>query len=89
MPGARESSNGNPDVTWETATKQNYGVDVRFFGDRLSFGVDLFWEDRKNILISNETTIAGISALKPNSINFGRVKNHGYEMTLRWYRPHW
>ena len=47
MPGARESSNGNPDVTWETATKQNYGVDIRFFDDRLSFGADFFWEDRK------------------------------------------
>ena len=44
MPGARESSNGNPDVTWETATKQNYGADVHFFGDRLSLGVDLFWD---------------------------------------------
>ena len=47
MPGARESSNGNPDVTWETATKQNYGADVHFFGDRLSLGVDLFWEDAR------------------------------------------
>lgn len=84
MPGARESSNGNPDVTWETAIKQNYGFDARFLGDRLSIGVDLFWEDRKNILVSNETTIAGITALKPNSINYGRVKNHGYEITLRW-----
>ena len=46
--------------------------------------MDFFWEDRKNILVSNETTIAGISALKPNSINFGRVKNHGYEITMSW-----
>lgn len=84
MPGARESSNGNPDVTWETAVKQNYGFDARFLNDRLSLGVDLYWEDRKNILVSNETTVAGISALKPNSINYGRVKNHGYEITLRW-----
>ena len=84
MSGARESTNGNPDVTWETATKQNYGFDVHFLGDRLSFGLDLFWEDRKDILVSNETTIAGISALKPNSINFGRVKNRGYEITMRW-----
>lgn len=84
MPGARENSNGNPDVTWETATKQNYGVDIRFFKDRLSFSADFFWEDRKNILVSNETTIAGISSLKPSSVNFGRVKNHGYELTLRW-----
>lgn len=84
MPGARENSNGNPDVTWETATKQNYGIDIRFFKDRLSFSADFFWEDRKNILVSNETTIAGISSLKPSSVNFGRVKNHGYELTLRW-----
>ena len=84
MPGARESSNGNPDVTWETATKQNYGVDIRFFKDRLSFSADIFMEDRKNILVSNQTTIAGISALQPSSVNFGRVKNHGYELVLRW-----
>ena len=84
MPGARESSNGNPDVTWETAVKQNYGFDARFLNDRLSLGIDLYWEDRKNILVSDETTVAGISALKPNSINYGRVKNHGYEITLRW-----
>ncbi|MDE6332486.1 MAG: TonB-dependent receptor, partial [Muribaculaceae bacterium] len=84
MAGARESSTGNPDVTWETATKQNYGIDIRFFKDRLSLGFDYFTEDRKNILVSNETTIAGISALQPNSINFGRVKNHGYEIVLRW-----
>lgn len=84
MPGVRESTNGNPDVTWETATKQNYGIDVRFFKDRLSFSADIFTEDRKNILVSNETSIAGISALNPSSVNFGRVKNHGYELTLRW-----
>lgn len=84
MPGARENSNGNPDVTWETATKQNYGIDIRFLKDRLSFSADFFWEDRKNILVSNETTIAGITSLKPSSVNFGRVKNHGYELTLRW-----
>ena len=84
MDGARESSNGNPDVTWETATKQNYGINVRFFRDRLAIGFDYFLEDRKNILVSNETTLPGISALKPSSVNFGRVKNHGYEIVLRW-----
>ncbi len=84
MPGAREDSSGNPDVTWETAVKQNYGIDIRFFKDRLSFSADLFWEDRKDILVNNSSTIAGITALKPNYINFGRVKNHGYELQLKW-----
>lgn len=26
--GAVEAKVGNPDVTWETATKQNYGIDL-------------------------------------------------------------
>lgn len=84
LPGASEASSGNPDVTWETATKQNYGVDLKFLNDRLSLGFDLFYEDRKNILVSNESTLPSITGLKPNSINFGRVKNHGYEITMRW-----
>ncbi len=84
MPGAREETSGNPDVTWETAVKQNYGIDIRFFKDRLSFSADFFWEDRKDILVDNSTSIAGISALKPSYVNFGRVKNHGYELQLKW-----
>lgn len=84
MPYAKEDKIGNPDVTWETATKQNYGFDLRFFKDRLSVSADIFYEDRKNILVSNSTSIAGISALKPSKVNFGRVKNHGYEILLKW-----
>ena len=34
--GAVESKIGNPDVTWETAAKQNYGVDAYFINERES-----------------------------------------------------
>lgn len=84
MSGAREESMGNPFVTWETATKQNYGIDIKFFKNKLSVSADLFYEDRKNILVSNETSLPGITGMKSSSINFGRVKNHGYELTVKW-----
>ena len=29
--GAYEKSKNNPDVTWEKAFKQDYGVDINFF----------------------------------------------------------
>lgn len=84
LPGAREETMGNPNVTWETAFKQNYGIDIKFFRNRLSLTADVFFEDRKNILVDNSSILPGISALKSNSVNFGRVKNHGYEITLSW-----
>ncbi|MBE6281636.1 MAG: TonB-dependent receptor [Bacteroides sp.] len=84
LPGAAEATAGNPDVTWEVATKQNYGVDMKFFNDRLSLSADFFFEDRKNILVSNASSLPAITGQQATSINFGRVKNHGYELTLRW-----
>ena len=52
---AREILLGNPDVTWETALKQNYGLDAYFFNDRLRLSVDYFIEKRKDILIQRST----------------------------------
>lgn len=82
--GAWEQSTGNPFVTWETATKQNYGADIKFFDDRLSATIDVFFENRKGILIGNGATLPGITAQKESSVNKGRVKNHGYELSFTW-----
>ena len=48
--GAVESKIGNPDVTWETAAKQNYGVDAYFINSKLKVNFDYFIERRKDIL---------------------------------------
>ena len=40
--GALEKRLGNPNVTWETALKQNYGLDVHFLKSRLEISLDLF-----------------------------------------------
>ena len=81
---AREYSSASPDVTWETAVKQNYGIDMRLWKDRISVSFDYFHENRKDILINNESMIKAPTALRPSYINYGRVKNHGYELTFKY-----
>lgn len=84
LQAARELSSGNPNVTWETASKINVGVDAAFFKDRLHAYVDFFWEDRKDILVSNASTLPAVTSLPSSYVNEGRVKNHGFEVTLNW-----
>lgn len=77
------STMGNPGVTWETADKQNYGIDAKFLDERLSLNVDYFIEKRKGILITPQSTPGIIATNLPN-INLGKVNNKGYEIALGW-----
>jgi TonB-linked SusC/RagA family outer membrane protein len=58
FPGVRELMLGNPLVTWETATKHNYGIDLSLLRNRLSITGDLFFENRDDILIQQNTVPA-------------------------------
>ena len=84
LQAVKELTSGNPNVTWETASKINLGVDAGFFKDRLHTYVDVFWEDRKHILVSNASTLPAVTSLPSSYVNEGRVKNHGYEITVNW-----
>ena len=80
---ATEGRLGNTDVTWETAAKQNYGIDLRLFGPKMSISADYFIEKRKDILIARQTTPQEVALLLPN-INMGKVDNKGYEVNVTW-----
>ena len=84
LQAVKELTAGNPDVTWETASKINVGLDAAFINDRLTVNFDLFWEDREDILVSNASQLPAVTSLPASRVNKGRVKNHGYELTLRW-----
>lgn len=86
LKGAVENRLGNPDVTWETSLKQNYGVDMHFLKSRLKLSVNVFREDRKDILIARKT-IPGMTSLTKDLlpvVNMGKVKNKGYEIEVNW-----
>ena len=74
---------GNAGVTWETAKKQNYGIDAKFLKERLSVNFDYFLEHRTGILITPNSFPSIIATSLPN-MNIGIVDNHGYELALGW-----
>ena len=82
-PGAEEAKKGNPDVTWEKSAKQNYGIDINFFNQRLKLVADYFIENRWDILTSRKV-VPGYLEVKLPIANIGKVKNHGYEISLTW-----
>lgn len=77
-PGSNEGKLGNPDLTWERAKKMNIGVDIKAIDDKLSITVDLFTENRNNIL-TNRGTIPTIVGANFPAYNLGIMKNSGYE----------
>ncbi len=83
QPAYTQGTPGNDQVTWETATKTNIGVDVKFLENRLSVTADLFSDEREGILIS-PNSVPGIIVTSSPKLNIGKVTNKGYEVLLGW-----
>ena len=81
--GASEGALGNPGVTWETATKQDYGIEVRALDNRLEASLTYFHELRSDILTTLNTVPSYVSADFP-AVNVGEVENQGYETQVTW-----
>ncbi len=79
---------GNKNLQWETAWKQNYGIDLTLF-KYLNLTFDYFRENRDNVLISRHTVpmIGGLTSSQLPRVNMGKVENHGYEATLNLIMP--
>jgi len=81
--GAYESAKNNPDVSWEKAFKQDYGLDVNFLEDRLRLVFDYYKEHRTDIL-AQDWTIPGFLGFNPPYTNFGIVDSQGWEVSVNW-----
>lgn len=81
--GATEGIIGNPDVTWETALKRNIGVEMKFLKNQLGIVLDVFDENRTNILTNRGTVPEFVGFILP-AVNIGEVQNRGYEIELNW-----
>lgn len=76
---------GNPNISWEVAKKQNYGIDLQIIND-LSLTFDYFLENRSKILISRGTVpeFQGVPLGNIPRVNMGEVDNKGYELELTY-----
>lgn len=77
----QEGLMGNKDLTWEVATKQNYGVEIQLFRS-LDLSFDYFFENRDHILITRSMVPAlqGVDLGNIPKANMGRVNNKGFEI---------
>ncbi|WP_367388830.1 SusC/RagA family TonB-linked outer membrane protein [Lewinella sp. LCG006] len=74
------SNVGNPDLTWQTNTETNYGVNLGFLGNRFTLGVDYYTSDIEDILINQSVSeVLGTTSIVLNS---GDVTSSGVEFEL-------
>lgn len=76
----------NPDLTWETTTQSNIGIDAALAGSRILVNFDYYIKDTKDILVS-PPALGAYGSIGNQLINGATVRNHGFETTIE-YRGH-
>lgn len=74
------SNIGNRDLTWQTNTETNYGINLGFLDNRFTIGVDYYTSLIEDILINQSVSeILGTTSIVLNS---GDVQSSGIEVEL-------
>ncbi|MBC9798260.1 SusC/RagA family TonB-linked outer membrane protein [Sinomicrobium weinanense] len=81
-PGVSISRYENRSVTWETAYKKNFGLEINMFNDAIQFQGELFSEKRTNILQTRSDIPSLVGLQAPIRANVGKAKSRGFELTL-------
>ncbi|HET8736467.1 MAG TPA: TonB-dependent receptor [Pricia sp.] len=80
--GSAITEAGNPNITWETSTMTNVGLDANFIDGRLALVAEYFWKNTEDILL--ELPISTIVGVEPPVQNAAKVSNNGYEISLNY-----
>src|SRR5690606_34583457 len=71
----------NPELSWETTTTANFGLEMKMFRNRLSVVADYFIRDTKDLLFnipkSPESGVGSIAG------NLGDIQNKGLELAIQ------
>jgi iron complex outermembrane receptor protein len=67
----------NPNLTWETTTSKNLGLDYGFLNNRIYGSIDLFQKDTEKLLVNSPIAAGDLS--NQNLLNVGNMKNKGIE----------
>lgn len=80
--GLTPSTTPNPGITWESSEKFNFGIDFTLKNSILTGSLDLFYENRSDILAPRNASIPVYSGLNLPDENIGKVNNKGFELQL-------
>ena len=70
----------NPDLTWQTNTETNFGVNLGFLNNRFTIGVDYYTSNIEDILIRQ--SVSEILGTTAQNLNSGDLKSSGMEIEL-------
>lgn len=79
--GLTEGEVGVSNLTWETAWKQNYGIEIGLL-NALDVHFDYFYENRSNIFMQRSTIPNTLGFATNPWANYGKVKNRGFEVVV-------
>lgn len=86
--GSRPANIANTGVKWESQEQINVGLDLAFFRDALTFTVDWYRKESKDMLMQLQlptymgTSGNGSSALAAPYGNYGTIRNTGVEFSI-------
>lgn len=75
-----EGAAANENARWESATKQDLGLEMGWIENKLSVNIDFYNEIRDDILMS--PVVTAFVGIKYKDINAGSIKKHGMEIEL-------
>jgi TonB-linked SusC/RagA family outer membrane protein len=82
MSGISYGQFGNDQLKWETSKKQDYGIDLGFFGGRITVGADYYRNDIDGLILAVRTPLSvGVPGNSFNA-NIGSMYNQGFELTI-------
>lgn len=71
------------DLTWETATTYDLGLDAGFLNGRLSLNGDIYLRKTTNMIVAGPTVPAVFGADSPKG-NYADMSTRGFEVSLAW-----
>ena len=73
----------NPDITWETATTTDIGLEASFLDGKYGFEVDYYNKRTEDILASRALSVPGTFGAELPIENIGIVDSRGWEFSVR------
>jgi TonB-dependent starch-binding outer membrane protein SusC len=80
--GLAVARTANPNVTWETTTSSDLGIDFGLFKGRLSGSIDLYQKTTGNLLLTIPTAPLSPSTTVVRNLDSVKVINKGLEFSL-------
>jgi TonB-dependent starch-binding outer membrane protein SusC len=82
VPGVAQTTLGNPDLTWETTTVTDIGLDLSLWKSKVTATADYFIRDTRDILFS--IPVSSLTGFTSQIANTAKVQNKGWELGLNY-----